>query len=406
VNRHDVEMSAAEQRAAIDIAKQLAVEFDRVGAQADRDNAFPMSLVPLFKASGLAGLNIPKQYGGMGGDIWTTARVARELAKGDPACALSFNMHFTMTGIFRGLLSPEMQAYWFERIAADNLIVCGPFSEERAGLIGLADTIAVPTADGFRISGQKTWGTLCQAADLVSFNATITDDSGLMPVDAAARQAAAECVFILPMDAPGISIDETWDALGMRATGTHTVNFVDVAAPDSALAGDFRGGLFGQFEWAALSFAGVYQGLMDKVYDETSRILRQKSLGATMDGSDVTLRGIGYVQHGLGRMFIDRESCARLLETSCRMLIEGRDSEWDPIARLAMVEVPKVVITEKAIEVASAGMRLVGGSAFRSGHTLERLFRDSRSGPFHPLTTDQACDYIGRYELGVMNVPG
>jgi alkylation response protein AidB-like acyl-CoA dehydrogenase len=405
VGKHDVEMSPAEQQKAIGVARELAIEFDKVGAKADEANTFPMQLVPLFKDSGLVGLNIPKEYGGMGGDIWTTARVSRELAYGDPGCALAFNMHLTMTGIFRGLLDEAARDQWLPRIVAENGIVCGPFSEERAGLLGLADTVAVPADDGFRISGEKTWGTLCQAADYVSFNATVTDAAGDVPSDFL-EHGAQEHVFILPMSTPGISVSETWDALGMRATGTHTVVFDDVFAPAAAIAGDFRGGLFGEFEWAALSFSGVYQGLMDKAYEQTARILRSKTLGATMEGADIALRGVGYVQHGLGKMFIDRESCARLLEASCRMLIEGKDERWDPIARVAMLDVPKVVITEKAMELVSAGMRLVGGAAFRRGHVLERLFRDSRSGPFHPLTTDQAYDYIGRYELGLLSVPG
>jgi alkylation response protein AidB-like acyl-CoA dehydrogenase len=405
MGKHDVEMSPSEQQRVIDTARDLAVEFDKVGGAADEANAFPMSLVALFKQSGLVGLNVPKEYGGLGGDIWTTSRVARALAYGDPGCALAFNMHFTMTGIFRGLLSADKRAEWFPRIAQGDKIVCGPFSEERAGLTGLADTVAVPVADGFRISGRKTWGTLCQAADIVAFNATVTDEGGQVPSDFM-QHGSQECVFILPMDTQGITIQETWDALGMRATGTHTVVFDNVMAPAGALAGDFRGGLFGEFEWAALSFSGVYQGLMDKAYDETVRILRRKTLGATMEGADVALKGLGYVQHGLGKMFIDKESCSRMLETSCKMLIDGRDTEWDPIARVAMVDLPKIVITEKAIELASAGMRLVGGSAFRRGHLLERLYRDSRSGPFHPLTTDQAYDYIGRFDLGLLSVPG
>ena len=36
---------------------------------------------------------------------------------------------------------------------------------------------------------------------------------------------------------------------------------------------------------------------------------------------------------------------------------------------------------------------------------LERLFRDARSGPFHPLTTDQTLEYIGKVELGLFD-PG
>jgi alkylation response protein AidB-like acyl-CoA dehydrogenase len=50
-------------------------------------------------------------------------------------------------------------------------------------------------------------------------------------------------------------------------------------------------------------------------------------------------------------------------------------------------------------------MRLVGGSTFRRGHVLERLYRDSRSGPFQPMTTDQTYDHLGKFELGLMDVP-
>jgi alkylation response protein AidB-like acyl-CoA dehydrogenase len=50
-------------------------------------------------------------------------------------------------------------------------------------------------------------------------------------------------------------------------------------------------------------------------------------------------------------------------------------------------------------------MRLVGGNSYRRGHILERLFRDARSGPFHPLTTDQTFEYVGMAELGFFDPP-
>jgi alkylation response protein AidB-like acyl-CoA dehydrogenase len=407
MGKHDVEMSPAEQKNAVDIARDLAQEFDKVGAEADAANQFPQCLVPLFKDSGLCGLVVPKRYGGMGADIWTAAQVSRELAKGDPSCALAFNMHTTMVGIFRGLLPEDRQAQWFPQIAQQQKIVCGPFSEERAGLTGLADTTAAPVeGGGFTINGKKTWATLSQAADIISFNACVTEDAdGLLPADFQ-KHIAQEGVFVLPMDTPGIRVVETWDTLGMRATGTQTVVFDDVIAPADALCGNFRGGLFAEFEWAVMTFSGVYQGLIEKAYEETANILRKKSLGATAEGADVALRGLGYVQCGLGRMLVEKEAGARLLEMSCRQLIEGCDVGWDPVARVALLDVAKLVITESASRVVSDGMRLVGGSSFRRGHLLERLYRDARSGPFHPLTTDQIYDYLGRWELGLLSSRG
>ncbi|HWF50798.1 MAG TPA: acyl-CoA dehydrogenase family protein [Solirubrobacteraceae bacterium] len=400
-----VEMSSAEQEHALEIARELAPEFKRVGAEADKKNAFPFELVSLYKDSGLVGLAVPKEYGGMGGDVWTTTRVSRELSRlGDPACALAFNMHQVMVGIFRGILPDDVKAKIFPEIAVQKKIVCGPFSEERAGFAGLADTTAVPNADGsWKINGRKFWGTLCEAADIVSFNATVTDDEGALPEDFR-EHAAKQMVFILPMTTPGIRIERTWDALGMRATGTHSVIFEDVVAPEEARVAEFIG-LYGEFEWHTMTFCGVYQGLIDKAYEETREILKEKSLGATMEGADIVLKDIGHIQVGLGKMKVDQEVSARTIEMTCKMLLEGRDVDLDPQERIAWLDVPKVICTETAVWLTYDGMRLIGGSTFRRGHVLERLYRDSRSGPFHPLTTDQVYTHYGRFGLGLMEEP-
>lgn len=95
---HTIEMTEAERARAIDAARALAEEFRAAGPKHDRDNSFPFELVPRFRASGLAALNIPKRFGGWGGDIATTARCVEILAEGDPPCALAFNMHLGVVG--------------------------------------------------------------------------------------------------------------------------------------------------------------------------------------------------------------------------------------------------------------------------------------------------------------------
>jgi alkylation response protein AidB-like acyl-CoA dehydrogenase len=405
MGKHDVEMTAREQEAALDVARELAIEFDKVGKDADAKNDFPLELVPLYKESGLVGIAVPKEYGGGGADILTLSRISRILAKGDPASSLAFNMHQTMVGILRGLMSEEGKATWLPQVASDHKLICGPFSEERAGLIGLADTTATPTVDGgWRIDGRKVWATLCEAADIISFNATVTDDDGLLPEDFH-DHAASEGVFVISAESPGLSIDKTWDAMGMRATGTHSLVFDGVEADHDAYVGNFRGGLFGEFEWAAMTFSGVYLGLIDKAYETTREILRKKSLGRTAEAADTALKNLGYIQSGLGRMLLEREKCERVLEATCQQLIDGRDAGMDVMSRLGWLDVCKVTVTETAIEAADLGMRLVGGQAFRRGHVLERLYRDARSGPFHPLTTEQTYDLLGRIELGLVEAP-
>lgn len=399
VDKHSIVMSEAEQNHIIEVAKNIAQEFAKVGAESDRLNRFPHQVVAAFKQSPLVELVVPREYGGLGADIWTLVRVCVELAKGDPACALAFNMHFAMVGIFRGLLNDVDREYWMTKIVKERLLVCGTLSEDRAGLAGLADTTATPQQDGtWKINGKKTWGTLSEAADIVALNATITEGDGELPGDFR-KHAESEFLFMLSMNTPGVSIKRTWDTLGMRATGTQTVVYDNVIVPKSAAVRDYRGGLFGEFEWAALTFAGVYHGLLEKAYSTTVDIIKTKSLGATQDSANVVLKDVGFVQYGLGRMLVAKETSARVLESTCKMVLEGRDQAWTPEARIPQIDIAKVVATENALEVVDRGMRLVGGSAFRRGHDLERLYRDARSGPFQPLTTDHVFDVLGRSEL-------
>jgi alkylation response protein AidB-like acyl-CoA dehydrogenase len=104
-------------------------------------------------------------------------------------------------------------------------------------------------------------------------------------------------------------------------------------------------------------------------------------------------------------MKVKTEISGRVLEMTCAMLREARDAAWSPIARPALIDVVKVVTTGNAQFVTNAGMRLVGGSTFRRGHVLERLYRDARSGQFQPLTTDATYDHLGKFELGLMEMP-
>lgn len=396
---HVVEMSPAEQDAALARAAALAEEFDALGAELDRDNRFPLELVARFRAAGLAALTVPKRFGGSGADIRTFARCVQVLAEGDPACALAFNMHMAVVGFFRGMWSEAHQARIFPGVATHGHLLDGAYSETRAGVIGLADTLAVPVPGGYRVTGRKTWGTLSLAADFHTLNATVTDAAGQVATDNAAR-TAGEIMLICPATAPGVRIEKTWDALGMRGTGTETVVFEDVFMPaEDVVSPAFRAGLFANLEWQTLSFASVYLGLARRAYRETVGILQRKSLGAVPGADDVRLRDQQRVHLGLGEMRLLIEGAASLIETTADALNAGAVPDTDPEARLAWLEIPKVVATEHAIKVVDLGMRLVGGGSFRRGHILERLYRDARSGPFHPLTTDQALALLGRKAL-------
>ena len=60
--KHGIEMTAEEQKRAIQIARDLAPEFDKVGEKADLENQFPFELVPLYKEAGVLPRRLPDGF--------------------------------------------------------------------------------------------------------------------------------------------------------------------------------------------------------------------------------------------------------------------------------------------------------------------------------------------------------
>ena len=405
MNKHTPEITADERAGLLAEAATLAKGWAAIGRDCDDGNRFPTETVEGYKQSAIVSMSVPRRYGGLGADMLTASLVGLELAKGDPAIALSYNMHQAMVGIFRNTaaLDDDARERIMRRVVEDRAIICGPFSEARAGLSGLADTRAVPDPEtgGWRITGKKNWSTLVLGSDIVALNATVTDPDGSLPEDFR-EHARREATFVIPTDSPNLSVDHTWDTMGMRATGSHTIVLDGVPAAPDSFGGNFRQGLVGEAEWAAMLFGGVYLGLAEKAYAEAREILRGKHLGATLGAQDTDVRQIGYVQHALGKMRTDLDVAARVLEATGQIAIDGRDQDWPVTARKAQWDIVKVVVTEAAMGVTDQACRLVGGAAFRRGHVLERLFRDARAGFLHSFTTDQLYDFRGRHELGLL----
>ena len=67
------------------------------------------------------------------------------------------------------------------------------------------------------------------AADVLYTAVTYTDDDG--------RERYGYAM--IPRETPGVVVHDDWDALGMRASGSHSVSFEDVRLPPSALRGGF-----------------------------------------------------------------------------------------------------------------------------------------------------------------------
>ena len=407
-------MTPAELEDVLVKAREVSAFFREIGPRYDEENTFAYPSIKVFKESGLGAVPVPKEYGGLGGDLLATSKVVSELSRGDSAITLAYNMHYIMVGIAGNLMSETQNKLWLGRVA-DGEIMFGPFSEQRAGFSGLADMKAVPQpGGGWKLYGKKTWGTLCEAADIITTNATITDADGNLPADFQER-VNAESFFIgdFKVDedgrGDGIRIEKTWNAVGMHATGTQTIHFEGYYVPEDGFICEWRSGAFGVLEWASLMFASIYYGMQQRILEEARAVLSKKTLGATFGAivaEDTKVASVGHIIDGVGDMASRVELSRRVLEQTCRDVIEGKDDDWPIELRFPYIGLAKTFIAENVMNMSKHAMSMVGGSSFRKGTIFERLYRDSAASMFQPLNADQSRTYIGEVLLAPEELAG
>jgi alkylation response protein AidB-like acyl-CoA dehydrogenase len=400
-------MTEAEFDVAFAKAEELSRYFREIGPKYDLENTFAYPTIETFKESGLGSLPVPKEYGGQGATILQTSKIISELSKGDSAITLAYNMHFIMVGICMGLFSETQNKYWLGRVA-DGDIIFGPFSEQRAGFSGLADMKAVPQpGGGWKLYGKKTWGTLSEAAEILTTNATITDADGNLP-ETFEERVEAESFFVADFKVDengvgdGVRIEKTWDALGMHATGTHTIHFDGFFVPEDGFVCEWRAGAFGVLEWASLMFASIYLGMQYRVLEEARAALSKKTLGATFGAiaaAETKVANVGHIIDGVGDMASRVELSRRVVYATCQELIDGKDDDWPVELRFPYIGLAKTFVAENVTYMTKKAMSLVGGQSFRRGAIFERLYRDSAASMFQPLNADQSCTYIGEVML-------
>jgi alkylation response protein AidB-like acyl-CoA dehydrogenase len=388
-------------------AEELSEFFREIGMKYDVENTFAYPTIKPFKESKLGSLIIPPAYGGPGGNILQLSKIITELSRGDSAIALAYNMHFITLGIVMANMGDAQMKHWMAKVN-NGAVLFGPWSEQRAGFSGLADTKAVPQpGGGWKIYGKKTWGTLGEAADIIVSSATITDVDGNIPEDFEAR-VEAEMMYINDFQVDengvgdGVRIEKTWNALGMHATGTHVIIFDGFYVPEENYVCENRTGLFSSLEWASLLFASIYYGMSLRILEESREVLSKKTLGAVFGAiaaSDVKVSQVGHIIDGIGDMAVRVEQNRRILWQTCNDVIDGYDEEWPIELRVPYIGLAKTTVAANVTWMAQKAMSLVGGSAFRKGTIFERFYRDSCASLYQPLNADQTYSFIGEYML-------
>ncbi len=387
----------------IALAEHLADDFATRAAAHDRDATFPHASIAALKDAGYFAAPIPCEFGGLGVDPVEDLVVASSrLARGDASVAIGVNMHLAavrnMVRRWRMAVAAdrrgaaEAMATSLQAVARDGVVLAAAVSEPRQDLTRPATT-AVRVEAGWRVDGRKIFCTMSPAATALYTSVCFRDDAG------AERYGYA----MVPADAPGVTVHDDWDAVGMRASGSHSVSFDGVELPASALRGGFPIGEpvpYMERNLTAGAFhASASLGIAEAAHQQALRSVGGRP-GAAVEGPTRGLVAASAIDLAASRAALARSTALIDQHEADHPASRGPDDAI--VAIFTEVQAVKAFVTDAAARVVDRSLTVTGGGAFRSGHPIARAYRDVRAGGFmNPLASARAHELVGRVALGL-----
>jgi alkylation response protein AidB-like acyl-CoA dehydrogenase len=367
--------------------------FRKRAAGYDRENRFFQEDFDDLRTNGYLRMAVPREFGGLGFSLTDVARETRRLAMYAPATALGTNMHVYWVGLVADLWrNGDRSVEWLLQEAAAGEVFAAGHAEAGNDLPLLLSTTTAKQVDGgWTFTGRKAFGSLTP----------VWTRLGLHGMDVSNPSAPRIVHAFLPRDTPGVTIKDTWDVLGMRATRSDDTILENAFVPDKYVARVLPAGaagmdafVLGVFAWALVNFGNVYYGLATRVRDLVVEMVKTKtSLGVT--------RSMAYhpeVQHGIAEIAMELEAIGPHLDRIAEDWSNGVDHgmAW-PLKIVAA----KYRAVTGAWRIVDRAMDLSGGFGMFKKSELERLFRDARAGRFHPANSALSHELVGKMTLGI-----
>ena len=325
----------------------------------DQAQQFSADLVPRLAALGLMGIQFPEEYGGASMSAIDYCNCIEELARVDPAVALSVAAHNGLCAAHIALAGTEQQKQLhLVPLARGEKIGAWGLTESTSGSDAAAmRTTAAKSDGGWVLNGSKTFTTHGRIGDILVVMAVTT------PRAAPSKGISA---FIVEKGTPGFSPGKKEDKLGMRASDTSEVRLENCRVPADHLLGTEGHGFVDTMQVldaGRIGIAALAVGLAQGAYEAALQYARErKAFGKTIGSFQA-------IQWKLADN-ATRIEAARLL--TYRAAYKRSRAERTTLES-AMA---KLYASEIAVKAADDCVQIFGGYGFVKDYPAEKYFRD------------------------------
>ena len=381
------------------LAERLAEDLGSRAAAHDRDGTYPHDSIRALRDAGYLVAPVPTHLGGLGvSSVHDLVVASGRLARGDASVAIGVNMHLIAVMALARRLSVALAAGKTRRAGAfaeslrtivrERSVIAAAQSETSQDLTRPA-TRAERTAGGWRIDGHKVFCTMSPAATTLLTAVSFVDDAGVE------RYGFVQ----IPADTPGVTVNGDWDALGMRASGSHSITLSGVELPADAVRGGFPTGetvpYLDRNMTSGLFHASASLGIAEAAFARVATPERVRD-----DARANMLVAESAIDLAAARGILARAASLVDEHYAAHPADDGTDDEV--VAVFSEGQAAKAFVVDAATRVVDRALALSGGAGYLNGSPLARAYRDVRAGAFmHPLGANRVYGFLARTALGL-----
>lgn len=394
----------------VEMAEKHAADFAPRAAAHDADGSFPYENIEEMKASGFTLAPLPEYHGGIGLESVHDLMVGvSRLARADGSTAIAINMHLAAAWIVSRNLAAAVRAgdlngrdslsLFLGLLGGGSIVLTNATEAGTTPGWPQAELTPDPGGDGWLLNGTKIFSTLSPVADVFLVAARVKRDDG----------SYGACLAVVFKGSPGQNVNDDWDALGMRASGSGSVSYTDCGVADSLV---LQTGEWGQIDTMFLTvqtagnlgLLGAFVGIAEAAADiavQLASTRRKAPSGRLIGERHGTQHAVAEMRASLVTARSGVERIGRILDDEL-VFVEERP----PLARMhelmAEFQATKLVVNRAAIDAVDKAMQISGGAGYMSANPLSRLYRDVRAGPFmQTYSPNEAYEYVGKVTLGL-----
>jgi len=353
----------------------------------DRAHRFDPDILPKLAELGLLGISVPPAHGGSGLDYISLGLACEELEYVDTSVRVILSVHVALNSLTllawgtddqkRRYLTPQAQG---KRIATFGLTEAAAGSDARG-----IQTVAIETASGYRLTGEKMWISLADVADTFLVIAWTDVEKKKR------RDPSGMSAFIVERGWRGFSSGTLKEKWGILAGNTGYFNMEDVEVPAENLVGlpgeGFKVAMFA-LDQGRFTVAAGATGLIRACRDASVEYARtRKAFGAEIGSHQL-------VKEMIAQMESDYQAARLLWLRAGWLKNRGRRNTRE-------TSLAKWFATVASERAASDAVQVHGANGYSDDYPVGRFFRNSKGAVIYEGTREihklMQADYLLGY---------